>query len=116
MAEVVLHFELSDKRELEQTAQLIQERLNNLKIEAEAVPEETRLTGVEVAAAIGVGIVIVRSGRELVEELRKLIPVLRGFFSEIRGLKDVTVEVGNERVPIAQLTEQHLQKLAKQDK
>jgi len=115
MAEVLLRFELSDKKELEQTAQLIQERLTALEMieEAEAVPEETRLTGVEVGAAIAAAVVIVRSGRELVEELRKLIPQIKGLIGEIRGLKDVFVEVGDERVSIAQIADVHIQQLAK---
>jgi hypothetical protein len=112
-----LHFELAegvDELDTERIADAVQQQLQALEpvAEAEAATEETRLTGVEVAAGIAAAVLIVRSSRELVEELRKLIPAVRGLIADIRGLKGATVEVGNERVPIDHLTDEHLRRLA----
>lgn len=115
MVEVILHIEFSDNVDTEETAQLIQNRLSKLEMveEVEALPDEPRLTGVEVAGAIAVGIVIIRSSREMIQELRKLIPEIKGLISDIREPKDISVEVGREElVPISQLTDAHLQQLA----
>jgi hypothetical protein len=103
MDEVFLRFEFSDGKDLEQAARLIQERLAGLDMveEADAIPEETRLTGVEVVAAIAVTVVIVRSSRELIQEVRKLIPEIQGLVGDVRGfLKSVTAEVGAEKVQV----------------
>lgn len=115
--QINLHFELAegvDELDTERIADAVQQQLQALEpvAEAEAATEETRLTGVEVAAGIAAAVLIVRSSRELVEELRKLIPAVQGLIADIRGLKGATVEVGNERVPIDHLTDEHLRRLA----
>src|SRR6266699_3222337 len=84
--EVNLYIDFEKDNDLEQTAQLIEERLGQLEMvkEVEAVPEKARFTGLEVVAAIGVTVLVVRGSRELIEELRKLIPQLKGLMSEIK--------------------------------
>src|SRR5215211_1764482 len=80
MTEIFMHFEVAEGVDKEQTAQLanrIKAPLTEMEVveEVTAEPEgHQRFTGLEVAAAIGVAVVVVRSGRELVEELRKWIP------------------------------------------
>ena len=103
MDEVFLRFEFSDGNDLEHATRLIRERLASLDMveEADAMPEETRLTGAEVVAAIAVTVVIVRSSRELIQEVRKLIPEIQGLIGDVRGfLKSVTAEVGTEKVQV----------------
>ena len=113
MAEVILHLEMADKNNLDRTAALVEQRLSKLDSVAgvEAAPEETRMTGLEIAAAIAVGVSIVKSGRELVAELRKLIPEIQGLIGDIKGVKNVQIEIGGERVPLAALNEAHLEQL-----
>jgi hypothetical protein len=115
VAEVLLHFEMSDAGNLDGTAELVQQRLSTLDMvnEVEAAPEETRLTGLEVAAAIAVGISIAKSGRELVAELRRLLPEIKGLIGDVKGLRNVVVEVGDTRVPVSELNDQHLEELAR---
>jgi hypothetical protein len=115
MAEVLLHFEMSDAQDLDGMAELVERRLSGLDMvnDVEAAPEETRLTGLEIAAAIAVGISIAKSGRELVAELRKLVPEIKGLIGDVKGLKNVVVEVGDRRVPVSELTDQHIEELGK---
>ena len=112
--EVNLYIDVEKDNDLEQTAQLIKERLGQLEMvkEVEAVPEEARFfTGLEVVGAIGVTVLVVRGSRELIEELRKLIPQLKGLMSEIKGLKNAFVEVGDKRIPVSEVNEETLQQL-----
>ncbi len=111
--EVNLYIDVEKDNDLEQTAQLIEERLGQLEMvkEVEAVPEKARFTGLEVVAAIGVTVLVVRGSRELIEELRKLIPQLKGLMSEIKGLKNAFVEVGDKRIPVSEVNEETLQQL-----
>jgi hypothetical protein len=114
MAEILLHIQVASGVELEKTAQCIEERLSQLELveEAEAEPEQARITGVEVAAMIAAAVVLVRSSRELIEEVRKLIPQIRGLIHDIQVVRAVFVEVGKERVAVDQLSDAHLQVLA----
>ena len=116
MAELALHFEMTRDSDLQQTAGLLRDRLASLQSvqEVSALPEEPRVTGVEVAAAIFVTVQVVRGTRELVEEIRKLIPQIKGMIGDIKGLKDITVDVGLQRVPIGKLTEQQVQQVAEE--
>jgi hypothetical protein len=111
--EVNLYIDVEKDNDLEQTAQLIEERLGQLEMvkEVEAVPEKARFTGLEVVAAIGVTVLVVRGSRELIEELRKLIPQLKGLMSEIKGLKNAFVEVADKRIPVSEVNEETLQQL-----
>ena len=111
--EVNLYIDVEKDNDLEQTAQLIEERLGQLEMvkEVEAVPEKARFTGLEVVAAIGVTVLVVRGSRELIEELRKLIPQLKGLMSEIKGLKNAFVEVGDKRIPVSEVNEETLQQM-----
>ncbi|GAC1350437.1 MAG: hypothetical protein NVSMB27_32960 [Ktedonobacteraceae bacterium] len=116
MTELALHFEMTKDSDLEQTAGLLCDRLASLQSvqEVAALPEEPRVTGLEVAAAIFVTIQIVHGTRKFVEEIRKLIPEIKGLIGDIKGLKDVTVDVGPQPVPIGKLTEQQVQQLAEE--
>ena len=81
---------------------------------AEAMPDEPRITGLEIAGAIAVGVVILGKSREFVTELRKLVPEIKKLAEDL-GLKNPTIEIGDREVPIAeidQLTEEKLQQAA----
>lgn len=111
---VLLHFDVETSAEAADAAGLVQQRLSSIELvkEAEAVPEQTRLIG-EVAAGITAAVTIVAGGRQLVEELRKLIASIKGLVGDVRGLKGASVEVGAERIPLADLTDEHLEQLAR---
>jgi hypothetical protein len=117
MSEINMVFELADQKEANQLAHLLQERIGRMEMveEVEAVPEtaeHARLTGLEIAAAIGVTVLIVRSSRELIEEVRKLVKEVKALMAETQGLKNAFVEVGAKRVPIDDLREDQLEQLA----
>ncbi len=117
MAELALHFEMTKDSDLQQTAALLRDRLASLQSVEKvirALPEKPRVTGVEVVAGIFVTIQIVYGTRMLVEEIRKLIPQIKGMIGDIEGLNDITVDVGPQRVPIGELTEQQVQQLAEE--
>ena len=114
---VVLHFELEEPGAAGDQALLaaeLQQRLGQLDdVEAaQAKPDEQRFTGVEIVAGITAAVVIVRAGRELTEELTRLIPAIRALISEMKGIKGATVEVGDELVPLDQITDDQLGQIA----
>ena len=112
--EVNLRFEVLEGTDLTQTAQHIQERLTSPDTVAEAIPEESRFIDlVGVAAAISATVLIVRSSRELIEELRELITTLKDLYDDIhiKGLKGIFVEIGGERIPLDKVGEKELHQL-----
>ena len=113
MTELNLRFEFSQDKNLNQVAQTLEDNITQLQLvdEVEAAPEKMKLTGVEIAAAIGVTLVIVRTSRELVEEIRKLIVEIKGLAADLQDLKNVYLDVGEERVPLDKLNEEHFRQL-----
>jgi hypothetical protein len=115
MAELLMHFELADGQEASATAQTLQKKLGELPgvSEAEALPDKTRLTGVEVIAAISAAVVVLHHGRDLVAELNKLLPELKKLVRNMKGLKKAYLEVGTKRVALDEVTPDHVNELAK---
>lgn len=115
MAELTLHFDVDGNADAAAVARALQDRLGKLPMvsEAEALPDETRLTGLEIVAAISAAVIVVKKGRELVGELRQLIPEIHKLVQEIKGLKGPSVEIGARRVRLENLTEDDLQELAR---
>jgi hypothetical protein len=107
MPEINLLFEFTPGGSPDQQAARLQDRLGRMEMvaEAEAVPEGSKLTGVEIAAAIGVTVLIVRGSAELVEEARKLLAALKGLLVEWHDLKQVYLDLNDRRVPIQALEE-----------
>lgn len=107
-------FEFEDDGELSQAAETIEERLRSLEVveQAQASPEEPdRFGGMEIVAAIGVAVLLVRGSRELTEEARKLVAEVKKLMVEVHDLKEVYVNLGNQRIPIEELTEDQYEQL-----
>jgi hypothetical protein len=82
--------------------------------EVQAEPQRMRvITGLEIAAAVAVTATIVQSGTNLVENLGKLVDAIRTLMLKLRDLRNVYVDIGNERIPIDQLDRSKLKELAK---
>jgi hypothetical protein len=113
MTELNLRFEFSQDDDLNEVSRTLEQRIARLQMvdEVESVPEKMKLTGVEIASAIGVTVLVVRSGRELIGELRKLIVEIKGLAGELRNLKGVFFDVGDERIGLEALNDDHLRRL-----
>jgi hypothetical protein len=112
-------FEFAHDEALDQIAHTLEDRLSHLEMveEVEATPETSkqwRMTGLEIAAAIGVTVLIVRSSRELVGEVRKLVTEIKGLMVDLHDLKKVYVDLGAKRIPIDELSAEHFRQLAKE--
>jgi copper chaperone CopZ len=112
--EIALRFEFDKGTDLAQAADAIRERLSNVDgvSGVYADPEEPRITGLEIVAAIAVTIEVVQSVRRGVTELRKLLRELKALSSEVRGVQNVKLEVGKRKVPIGDVGEDDLKELA----
>jgi hypothetical protein len=112
-ATLLLHFDVEEGAELEDAGDAVLLRLSSLQgvKEAETSPEQPRLGGAEIAAGITAAVTIVAGSRQLVEELRKLIASIKGLVDDVKTLKGATVEVGAERISLADLTDEHLERL-----
>jgi hypothetical protein len=112
-AEINLHFEFADGADLDEAAEQIEARLGGLEgvADVEAMPTDMRLTGAEVVAAIAVTAMVVRSGRDVIAEIRKLVVEAKGLLGDLRDLKNVYVDIGKKRVPIDKLDAQALKEL-----
>jgi hypothetical protein len=99
-----------------QAAPAIEEELGQSEIvdEVQAEPERMRvITGLEIAAAVAVTATVVQSGTNLVDNLGKLVDSVRTLMVKLRDLKNVYVDIGNERVPIDRLDRSKLTELAR---
>jgi hypothetical protein len=113
--EICLRFEFDRADSLDRVARELQERLGRLEMvrEVEASPEgKMMMTGLEVAAAIGVTVVIVRGSRELIQEVRKLVAEIKGLMDELDDLKEVYVDVSDRRIRIPDLGDEDFRVLA----
>jgi hypothetical protein len=119
MIELNLRFEFSEDTDAKQIAQLLQTRLKDLpEVEnAEAVAEQPRFTGLEVAAVVGVTVLVLRGGREIVAELRKLLREITGLAEDVikdtKKLKKVLVETEDGEVSIDEVKDKQLKQLKK---
>jgi hypothetical protein len=112
MSRIRLQFELSDKQQQEQIVEDLQKQFSSLEIGLVRVrPERPRLTGVEIVALIGVGIVVTRASRALIEELFETAKLV---VRKYREIKDVSVGVGQAQVPVSQVTDEQIQQMVEE--
>jgi hypothetical protein len=118
MAEINLLFELDDQSVNEPAAQSLQEQIGKLDMvdEVEAVvetPQQVRaLTGLEIVAAIGVTVTVLRSGRELLEEVPKVLKAVKAIIKGMKDVKKVYLDVGKRRIPIDDVKPEDLEAVA----
>jgi hypothetical protein len=118
MAEKIsLRFEFAKGTDLQRAAGVLRERVSKMDgVESvEPVPEKPLITGLEVAAAIAVGVTVVHGVRKGVAELRKLVHELKALEKEVDGVQDVKLEVGPRKVSLDQVSEADLEELADED-
>jgi hypothetical protein len=117
VAELALHFEFDDGTNLDEATKAVIEKLNQLEAVSEVAAdiEKPRVTGLEIAGAIAVTIQILTGARKAVKLTRKLLIDLKGLGKEIKGLRNLKVEIGPKMLPIADLTEGQLQQLIEED-
>jgi len=115
MTEINMFFEYSHDDNLDQAAHLLQDRLSQMEMvnEVEAAPENMRINGLEIAAAIGVTVLVARGSRELFEAVRKFVIDIKGLMLDLHDLKNVYVDLGAQRIPINKFGLEHCRQLAK---
>jgi hypothetical protein len=109
-----LSLEVEPGTDPEEVAREVQEHLAGLGgvAEADAAVDNMRITGAEVIALIAVAVVVVRGVRELAQELNTLMPEIARVLRNVKGLKSGYVEIDGKRVPIAEIGEQEIDRLA----
>jgi hypothetical protein len=114
MSEINLLFDFTDLNAAELAAPAIEECLGRVEMvdQVQAEPQRMRMTGLEIAAAVAVTATVVRSGADAVENLGKLVAAIRALMVQVRALKNVYVDIGEQRVPIDQLDAAKLKELA----
>jgi NurA-like 5'-3' nuclease len=108
------HLEVEEGTDREAVAREIQEKLLQIaEVEdAGARPVNSRVTGVEIAAGIVVVVAIVKGANEVTDELNKLLPKIKDLIINIKEIKKVVVEVGDESVDIEKADEAVIEQLA----
>lgn len=104
---VVLHFEFVEGVDPEAATAEVEAALAKLDQveESEASPDDERLGIAEAALLITAAVTLVRSGRELTDELALLARSVRRLIGEVKALKGVTVEVGDHEVDVNELAD-----------
>lgn len=118
MPEINLVFELKDKKSAPEIATSLQDRIAEMEMvdDVEAVVESSDkmrvITGLEIVAAIGVTVTVIKSGRELLEEVREFIKAVKGLMVDVKDLKNAYVDIGSRRVPLDKLGPDDLAQIA----
>jgi hypothetical protein len=114
MEPIYFDFEFSNDADPNTAAALLQKRLSDLEdVErVKAEPSVGRIGIGEVVVVISAIVGLVSTSRQLVEETREFIKAVKELRAEIAGLNNVSVEVGTERIPIDDLTDEHIKTLA----
>jgi hypothetical protein len=95
MERMIVHFTLESGIDAAEFQKAIRDRLGALEgVEVQVGQDTPRLTGVEVAAAVTVGIVIVRDSAKLAEEV---LDTVRSVLKKYHALK-AEFEVGRKRI------------------
>ena len=112
---ILINFKVEQGADVEALSAQLAGQLEGIKtvVEAEAEPEAYRVVGVDdVLLTIGAGVVLVKSARGAVEEIRKLVSSVKALVQEIDGLVDAIVAVRSEERKLSDLTEDDLKTLA----
>ncbi|MGA8657445.1 MAG: hypothetical protein WB586_14965 [Chthoniobacterales bacterium] len=95
MEKMIVHFTLEPGMDAAEVQKAIKDRFAAVhNVEVQVGQDTPRLTGVEVAAAIAVGIVIVRDSGKLAEEV---LDAVRSVLKKYHALK-AEFEVGRKRI------------------
>ncbi|HEY4281158.1 MAG TPA: hypothetical protein VGM91_23290 [Conexibacter sp.] len=109
-AEVMWQFELEEGADAGAVAVELQRRLSAFEpVEEAAVspPQEER-TGLEILAVIATAVVVIRTGRQLTEELTGLIRAVRELVGEVKGVKSAAVDIEGDLIPVEKLEARRL--------
>ena len=79
---------------------------------AEAHPSELRVGVAEATLAIGAAVVLLKSGREAIDELRALVRSLNELIKEVKGVRDVFVEVSGARKRLEEIDDEDITALS----
>jgi hypothetical protein len=131
MANLTLHFDVDQSVAGDQTAAAIQELLQDIPEVAQAntTAERSRfVTGLEILAAITLAVNVIHTGAQVVHDANQiatdapsLVGVLKRIFHRITGVaektpgvKGTSVDVGLRSMPVSQLSDADIQKIAEQ--
>lgn len=109
-----IHFELDDTADPEAMRSAIEAEIATLEglDMAEIVIEKPRMTGVEIAAMIGAGIVIAKSARQAIDVVSDIVESLTALVRNVKGLKAAIVETQDGGKRIEDLTSDDRESLA----
>jgi hypothetical protein len=109
--EVDFVFDVDDEADRNQLAGLIEQRLVALDgvTEVEAKATEERITGVEIVAAIGVTVLIIKGSRMAVHEMRLLLQEVKLLIHDIKGLKSASIEIEGKQIPTDEVDDKAIQ-------
>ncbi|WP_328473595.1 hypothetical protein OHA21_12920 [Actinoplanes sp. NBC_00393] len=111
---IVLSLEVEPGPDVEEVARQVQEEIAGLGgvAEADAAPDNMRIAGAEVIAIIAVAVVVVRGVREAAQEINALMPEIARIIRNFKGIRTGYVEIDGKRVPLAEVGEQEIDRLA----
>ena len=91
---ITLYFEVEDEADLETVKARLADGLAQIPNveESEVQQPEQRITGIEIAAALGAAILIANSAKDAVDALDKVVTSLTKLIRSIKGLKSAIVE------------------------
>ena len=91
---ITIYFELEDEVDLEDIKERLAKGLAQIPNveESEVQQPEQRITGAEIAAVLGVAIVIAKSAKEAIDAMDAFVTSLTKLIHSIKGLKSATLE------------------------
>lgn len=128
MTDLKLYFSVDPAAESDALVSSLKKGLQSSDVveQAEATPETSRLTGLEIYAAISLAANIIHHGHDIIHDTKEIIDdstsiteVLKKLFAHVvdmvkqtPGVHEARVDVGLRSVPLTQLTDADIAKIA----
>lgn len=116
MSKITLHFQPSDDTDPDVAAKELEHALSSVPGVHPDEPRVDRYRSIgpaEIIAGLAIAGAVVRQSTELIQDFSKVVDAIRQAVESVKGLRATFIEIGMRKVPLAQLTPQDLETLAK---
>jgi hypothetical protein len=116
LSKITLHFQPSEGVDPAAAAKELERALSSvpgIHAEEPRVDQYRSIGPAEIIAGLTIAVAVMRQSTELIQDFSKVVDAIKQAVESVKGLRAAFIEVGMRKVPLAQLTTQDLETLAK---
>jgi hypothetical protein len=116
LSKITLHFQPSDDVDPAAAAKQLESALSSvpgIQADEPRVDRYRSIGPAEIIAGLTIAGALMRESTEVIQDFSKVVDAIRQAVESVKGLRAAFVEIGMRKVPLAQLTTQDLEILAK---